>query len=424
MKYTSLRIIAAILIALPVCFSACVKDDCKQKYTYTYYVPVYVSKDEVKANVKSKTPRKVENPGKIYIKGQYIFLNEVDRGIHVIDNSNPGNPKNIAFINIPGNVDMAVKGNILYADLYSDLLAIDISNPQQVKLKTYIDNVFPYRNYGAGAPAISGGQVISDWIKKDTVITGGCERRLPDWSYQSIGLGPTFFLASALGSFSSMSPIGLGGSMARFSIVNNYMYTVSTNSLDVFNISTPEAPVKGGKVNLNWGIETIYPFGKNLFIGSTTGMFIYDISNPEAPKSVGQFAHVRSCDPVIADNEFAYVTLRSGNQCQGFTNQLDVIRLNNLTNSTLLKSYPMTNPHGLAKDGDLLFICDGRSGVKVYNAAIQDNIKLLKHIEFFDAYDVIAFNKIALIVGKDGLYQYSYANPGNIKMLSKIEVKK
>ena len=420
MKYTTLRAIVAFLIALPVCFSACVKDDCKQKYTYTYYVPVYVSKDDVKANVKSNVPRQVENPGKIYIRDQYLFLNEVDRGIHVIDNSNPSHPKNIAFINIPGNMDMAVKGNILYADLYSDLLAIDISNPQQVKLKNYIDNVFPYRNYGLGGPGITGGQVIADWIKKDTTITGGCDRRIWDWrTYGS----PIFFSATSGNPLSSISPIGMSGSMARFSIVNNHMYTVSSNSLDVFNISTPENPVKGSKVNLNWGIETIYPFGKNLFIGSTSGMFIYDISNPELPKSVGQFSHVRSCDPVIADNDYAYVTLRSGTQCQGFTNQLDVIRLNNLTDATLLKSYPMTNPHGLAKDGDLLFICDGKSGVKIYNAAFEDNIKLLKHIEFFDAYDVIAFNKIALIIGKDGLYQYSYANPSNIKMLSKIEVK-
>jgi hypothetical protein len=421
MKYTILRAIVAFLIALPVCFSACVKDDCKQKYTYTYYVPVYASKDEVKANIKSKAPRDVEKPGKIYIRGQYIFLNEVDRGIHIIDNSNPSHPKNIAFINIPGNVDMAVKGNILYADLYSDLLAIDISNPKEVKLKTYIDNVFPYRNYGSGAPAINGGQVIADWIKKDTSITGTCDRRIMDFPVYSVT--PVFFSAASGNPLSSISPIGMGGSMARFSVVNDHMYTVGTNSLDVFNISTPETPVKGSQINFGWGIETIYPFGKNLFIGSTTGMFIFDISNPEAPKSVGQFAHVRSCDPVIADNDYAYVTLRSGTQCQGFTNQLDVIRLNNLTNASLLKSYPMTNPHGLAKDGDLLFICDGKSGVKIYNAGFEDNIKLLKHIEFFDAYDVIAFNKIALIVGKDGLYQYSYANPSNIKMLSKIEVR-
>ena len=422
MKYTTLRAIVAFLIALPVCFSACVKDDCKQKYTYTYYIPVYMSKDEVKANIKSNAPRKVENPGKIYIRDQYIFLNDVDRGIHVIDNSNPSHPQNISFINIPGNMDIAVKGNILYADLYSDLLAIDISNPKQIVLKTYVDNVFPFRNYGGGAPAITGGKIIADWIKKDTSITGSCDRRIFD--YRIVTGTPMFFSASSISALSSVSPFGVGGSMARFSIVNNHMYAVSNSSLDVFNISTPETPVKGNKINLGWGIETIYPFGKNLFIGSTTGMFIYDISTPETPKSVGQFSHVRSCDPVVADNEFAYVTLRSGTQCQGFTNQLDVIRLNNLTNATLLKSYPMTNPHGLAKDGELLFICDGKSGIKIYNAAIQDNIKLLKHIELFDAYDVIAYNKIALVVGKDGLYQYSYANPSNIKMLSKIEVKK
>jgi len=420
MKYTPLRAIVAFLIALPVCFSACVKDDCKQKYTYTYYVPVYVSKDEVKANVKSKAPRKVENPGKIYIRDQYIFLNEVDRGMHIIDNSNPSHPRNISFISIPGNMDMAVKGNILYADLYSDLLAIDISNPQQVKLKNYIDDVFPYRSYVMGGPGITEWQIIADWIKKDTTITGDCDRRIMEWRLYG---SPIFFSAAAGNPLSSVSPIGVGGSMARFSIVNNHMYTVSSNSLDVFNISTPENPVKGSKVNLNWGIETIYPFGKNLFIGSNTGMFIYDISNPEQPKSVGQFSHVRSCDPVVADNEFAYVTLRSGTQCQGFANQLDVIRLNDLTNASLLKTYPMSNPHGLAKDGDLLFICDGKSGVKIYNAAIQDNLKLLNHLEFFDAYDVIAYNKIALIVGKDGLYQFSYANLSNIKLLSKIEVK-
>lgn len=422
MKYTTLRAIVVLLIALPVCFSACVKDDCKQKWTYTYYVPVYISKDEARANVKSNAPRKVENPGKIYIRGQYIFLNEVDRGIHVIDNSNPSNPRNIAFITIPGNMDLAVKGNILYADLYSDLLSIDISNPRQVKLKNYIDNVFPYRYYGGALFGTSAGNIIGDWIKKDTTVTGSCERSIPDYLLYQTG-GPRFFSASSGSPLSSTSPIGVGGSMARFSIVNDYMYTVSTNSLDVFNISTPETPVKSSKVNLNWGIETIYPFGNNLFIGSNTGMFIYDVSNPEVPKSVGQFSHVRSCDPVIADNEFAYVTLRSGTQCQGFTNQLDVIRLNNLTNAALLKSYPMANPHGLAKDGDLLFICDGKSGVKIYNAAIQDNLKLLKHIETFDAYDVIAYNKIALIIGKDGLYQYNYSNTSNIKYLSKIPVK-
>ena len=78
---------------------------------------MYETRAGVKANIKSNTAKEVQNPGKLYIFGNYIFLNEIDKGIHIIDNSNPASPKNVAFIDIPGNLDMAVKGNILYADL-------------------------------------------------------------------------------------------------------------------------------------------------------------------------------------------------------------------------------------------------------------------------------------------------------------------
>ena len=50
----------------------------------------------------------VSTPGKICVKGNIIFLNDLDKGVHVIDNSNPAQPRKIAFINIPGNEDIAV----------------------------------------------------------------------------------------------------------------------------------------------------------------------------------------------------------------------------------------------------------------------------------------------------------------------------
>jgi hypothetical protein len=149
-------------------------------------------------------------------------------------------------------------------------------------------------------------------------------------------------------------------------------------------------------------------------------MYIFSISNPDNPAQLGQFNHVRSCDPVIADDTYAYVTLRSGTFCQGFTNQLDVVRLNNLTNPSLVKTYQLTNPHGLSKDGNTLFICDGKDGLKVYNASDVNNLQLLKTISGMETYDVIAWNGIALVVAKDGLYQYDYSNLQNIRLLSKM----
>ena len=421
-KKLTAEIISFLLIAVMLGSAACVKDSCKNKYTYTYFEAVYKTKDEVRANIKSNPARPVENPGKIYTLGKYIFLNEVDKGIHVIDNANPSLPKNIFFIDIPGNMDIAVKGNTLYADLFTDLVALDISNPASVKVDKIIDGIFPYRYYGNGF--VRGGtndQIITDWVKKETTVTEDCGRQYSIFS----GRADVFMATSNFsGQSKAASPIGAGGSMARFTIMNDRLYTVSSSDLDVFNISNSKDPRHTNTINIGWNIETIYPFRDKLFIGSQSGMFIFNAANADAPVVAGQFSHARSCDPVVADDDYAYVTLRSGTQCEGFSNQLDIVKLNNISNPELQKTYAMTNPHGLSKDGDLLFICDGEAGLKVYNAANVMNLKLINEVHDAATYDVIAMNKIALVVGKDGLYQYSYANLPDIRLLSKISVAK
>lgn len=410
----------AILVAAPICFSGCVKDTCKREHTYTYYEPVYKTKDEVRANIKSNPARPVENPGKICILGHTIFLNETDKGIHVIDNSDPSRPRTIAFIDIPGNMDIAVKGTILYADLYTDLVTLDISNPAEVKVKKIMDGVFPFRYYGGGFVA-NQDNVITDWVRRDTTVAESCGER-GGIRFQD---GNVFLASAAPGNSSGgASPVGTGGSMARFTIMNNHLYTVSDRDLDVFNIANAADPLHSNRIPIGWDIETIYPFKNYLFIGSRAGMFIYNVANPDAPAAAGQFSHVRSCDPVIADDNYAYVTLRSGTACQGFANELDIVKLNNFTSPVLQKVYAMTNPHGLSKDGNLLFICDGLAGLKVYDASDIMNLQLVKTIGDIDAYDVIALGKAAWVVAKDGLYQYDYSDPAHIRLLSKIAVAK
>ena len=400
-------------------FAGCIKDTFTKTYSYTFYEPVYKTTAEVRANIRSNSPAALQTPGKIYIRGNYIFLNEVDKGIHIIDNSNPAQPISKAFIDIPGNVDLAVKGNILYADLYTDLVAIDISNPLNVQVKGIVENVFPHRSYSHYFVADST-KIITSWIKKDTTVT----EKINEERWRNENRGVIMFADANSGAkASASSPAGMGGSMARFTIVNERLYTVGYSDLNVFNISAT-TPVHTGKQNVGWNIETIYPFKNKLFIGSTSGMFIYDISNASNPTLQGKFSHVSSCDPVIADDENAYVTLRSGTQCQGFTNQLEVLNISILGNPKLIKTYPMNNPHGLSKDGNTLFICDGAAGVKIYNAADPKNLSLIKTIGGIDSYDVIAYNNIALVVAKDGLYQYNYSNLNAVQLLSKISLAK
>jgi hypothetical protein len=302
----------------------------------------------------------------------------------------------------------------MYADLYTDMVTLDISDPKNVLVKKIINDAFPFRRYQSGF-VMDSSKVIVDWVVKDTTVVGEFEG-MKNFS------GGIMFDQRALSSFSSSAaaPTGISGSMARFTLLNNYMYTVTDQSLNVFDISQAHNPIFNNKVNIGWGIETIYPFKGNLFIGSTAGMFIYQTSNPAQPTKVSSFQHARSCDPVIADDNYAYVTLRSGTMCNGFTNQLDVINIANLTAPNLVKSYNLTNPHGLSKDGNTLFICDGKSGVKVFDASNVRDIKLLQTSTGIDAYDIIAQNNLAVVVGRDGLYQYDYSNRNKLKLLSKV----
>lgn len=153
-------------------------------------------------------------------------------------------------------------------------------------------------------------------------------------------------------------------------------------------------------------------------------MHILDVTTPSNPVKVSTYEHVRVCDPVVVQDDLAYVTLRSGTQCEGFTNQLEVINIEDLTSPQLLEVYPMTNPHGLGIDEQMLFICDGDDGLKVYDASDITRIdeRQLAHYAGINAHDVIPFNNVLIMIGKDGIYQYDYSNPQDVKFLSKIEV--
>lgn len=419
------RLLLWVMGAVSLVFlNSCLKDHCSR--TYTLYIPVYKTLAQVRADMKSGASRSVQSPGKLYVYGNYIFLNEQEKGIHVIDNSNPAAPRNISFIKIAGNVDLAVKGNTLYADSYSDLVTFDISDPKDVKAKHFVDNVFPHRNryynynypYNPVARNPDSVKVIVDWVTRDTTVDCGTYQVL----YESF-----YALASSdrSGNYASPNIGGAGGSMARFTLMNNYLYTVTNSTLNAFDVSVAQQPSLINKKDLNnWTIETIYPFKDKLFIGSSSGMYIFTVNTPSSPEQLGTFSHVRSCDPVVADDKYAYVTLRSGTACQGFTNQLEVLNITQPTSPSLVKVYPMTNPHGLSKDNNLLFLCDGKDGLKVYDATNVDDLKLLKQIGGFETYDVIAWNNRAIVVAKDGLYQYSYADAKNIRLLSKIKIGK
>ena len=405
------KIISGLCILLS--FQACMKDTMTR--TYTIYKPIYKEKSEVYATVGSSASRAIESPGKIVLSGTYIFLNEIQKGVHIIDNSNPAHPVQKAFINIPGNIDIAVQGNVLYADLYTELAVLDISDPLQARLVKIIPNVFPEQSFANGF-ATDSLHFIAGWTKKDTTVSIHSD----PISYP----GGVVFLNNSANQ-SVLVPgtkSAISGSMARFALIGQYLYTVDNHSLRSFSLSNPLQPQEAANISAGWDIETIYPFNNKLFLGSKEGMFVFDLSNPAKPARQTQFTHGRACDPVIADDNYAYITLRNGTTCGATLNELEVVDISNLSATNLVKTYSLTNPYGLAKDNNLLFICDGTEGIKMFNAADPLNIALKKHIGGLETYDAIAWNKNLIVVAKDGLYQFDYSNPGDLLLKSKLAI--
>jgi len=396
-------------------FTSC-QDQVESTYTVQTQVPVFLQMSTFRAADIIITPGKqLDNPGKIYIYGDYLFINEPNKGIHIINNASPANPVNVQFIDIPGNVDLAINSNILYADSYIDLLAFDISNLRDIKMVKRVEDVFPhmYTDMSTG----------TFMTMKDTIITYDSEMSR-GWGWGWGWGGMVMDSRAATSSFAGGPSYGQGGSMARFTLMSGHMYAVDHSNLRVFDVQAAADPHFVKEIQLGWGIETIFPFKETLFIGSNTGMHIYDARTPADPKKMSVYQHVTACDPVVVNEKHAFVTLRTGVNCRFGVDELQILDIADLYNPKLLKAYPMQNPHGLALAGNYLYLAEGVHGLKSFMVA--DVLKIdqnqLEFLKSMKSVDIIPGPKSLIVIGPDGVCQFDYSNPAKLKRLSCIRV--
>lgn len=416
------KTLLTMLAAAALCTMGCIKDTLRTTHTITIATPVLASAEAVRAGIGNKPPQPLEAPGKLFVQGHYLYVVEPLEGLHIINNSNPAAPVNEAFVAVPGIGDVAVQGALLYVDCFDDLLVLNIDNPKAVQLANFTEGVFPDRRHLLGY-TMDSNMVIVGWNYRDSTIK----------SSREIGRDVTYinggFWADNMGAFqntlrsnaaAASAPAGKGGSMARFALSHGFLYTVSHTDLRAFSLQVPAQPSLRSITSLGWGIETIYPFQDKLFIGSNTGMFIYTLGDPAKPQKAGAFDHARVCDPVIADDDYAYVTLRSGTNCWGQINQLNVVDIINIYSPRLVGVLNLTNPHGLDKVGNYLYVCDGRDGLRVLDASDPMATRPLSRYALRDAYDVICWNQVAIVSAADGIHQYDIGQAPTLQKLSHI----
>lgn len=222
---------------------------------------------------------------------------------------------------------------------------------------------------------------------------------------------------------STNNSTGKGGSLARFTIYNDYLYAVTHDSLKVIHIADKDNPtlVSSQIISFSNDIETIYPFNNLLFIGSQTAMYIYSLDNPQNPILSGTASHVSSCDPVVANDSIAFVTLRNGTSCNASgINQLQIYDIKNINAPTRLSTYDLEAPYGLALKGHILYVCDDKLGLVIFDVSDPFHIKETNTIKGYNLRDCIVHDKILVCMNEKGMIIYDISRPENPQFITEV----
>lgn len=409
-----------LLLASCSLFKDEVLDD-REMVDVAYFVPQYETTTQLAAKVSVDPPKDYAEAGKIVTYQNYIFINKPNEGVHVVDNSNPAAPVNLHFINIPGSLDLSIIDDHLYSDMFSALVVFNISDVTQPDLieDFTVEDVFYYNPYRTidTASRLEESYAYTQYESIDEsrgIVTGWeVEIRQEPLEEQIMYLrleDSAFAEATTTVQADGFNEVSTAGSMTRFLPIGRYLYTINFNELVLFSIGDNYQPSRFARLDTGTQAETLFQLNDLLFVGSTTGMLMYDVASPDNPNYLNSIQHFRSCDPVVADENYAYVTLRGGTNCFTETNELQIIDIRNPEELSVVARQVMFNPHGLAIHEDYLLVCDGSAGLKVIDVSNREEPNVLSTDNIPFAYDIIVDFPSAIVVGEGVLYQYDLSN--------------
>lgn len=333
-------------------------------------------------------PQKITSPGKIWLQGNLLFVNDKTLGVHIFNITIPNLPVRLCALDVPENTDIAVLSNALYVNSKANMLVYDITDPVHPKQVATVSNLFYYEE--PPGPEYYEGEADSGF-----------------WGCTATGCGDD----------GTGNGAGIPGSMARFAVVDNFLYAADRSTLRVFDVSNPTNPDSYGRFDAPWSIETARWWRDPrddkdyLFMGGMQGIFLYSVTNKQLPVQLARLTNINYVQPVVASGLFAYTTARndySGGDLP--SSRLQVLSLHQLTNIQVLVTIGLDSPYGLAVASNTLYVCDGYDGIDIFDVSNPSNTVKTNRIQGIDGYDVIACSNSLIVTGNSGVRLYSITN--------------
>lgn len=412
-----------LIVLLVILMVSCTKDTGTVTMHYTKAHAVYGEIDSLRDIPLISEKRNINNPGKVFVGNEAILIGEENVGIHVFDNSNPSNPINKLFLEIPYSKEFFVEDDFIYVESHYDMLKIDISDLNHPFLVNRVEYAFADPIVNAEGEEVVGFnfEQVSETFKLDDPVVAELEESdFLYFDYANQMIPPSAVPVSFAGNGN-----GAIGAVNRIAWMNGHVYTIGLNKMTVFE-DLPSGINYIKDFSAGSQMETIFPLEDYLYVGTRNSMTVFDASSPSNPQYASDFWHATSCDPVYPCGDVAYVTLRTGDvaMCPGDVNSLIVLDIGDPTAPIQIDEIEMISPFGLTLHEDLLYVAEGESGMKIFDASDKLNISLIHFDESLAVYDIMphpVYDDFILTTGPNGINQYqTSSNTFDLTLISSI----
>lgn len=411
MKNLSLSYVIFSVSALLILLGSC-QSECSQTLYYTAHVPVYMQLGDIRSSYAVMPAKEIGEIGKIAEGNGTLFLLEEDKGIHVIDNSDPQNPVKVSFLNIISCLDIEAVDNLLYVVQATDLITFDVSDLNNItKLGTNL-NVFN-----------------SNFLKKDSFVVDHELQEVVQVVEQSFSCSD-MFVEAPIPEGSTRDAI-VSVPFTQLHAKNNMLYSCDHGTLKVFGID--------GSSNANFvSSQTLFNFdqynfitsgSRSLYVGAAVSINEFDISaNPGNPPIVRFYGVSLSCNRFTALDTFLFVPGFGGPKF-GFcepSNDLSLFRINTtrLSQNTVGRFF-MTAPQHVAVMDSLMVLSEGAVGMKLFDvrnpAAFNVTSRIISSIPNLHTTQSLLRKNLLISVGDDGVSQFDISNLPTIQPLSTLK---